>query len=41
MHNNPNLDLLKVNAYANFDEIPSISSQGIEQKWNFDYNQGS
>ena len=23
-HNNPNLDLVKVNAYANFDQIASI-----------------
>ena len=31
-HNNPNLDLVKVNAYANFDHIPSILSEYIERK---------
>ena len=31
-HNNPNLDLVKVNAYAKFDQIPLIHSQDIEQK---------
>ena len=40
MGNNPNLDLVKVNAYAKFDQIPSIRSQDIEQKRNFDDNQG-
>ena len=30
--NNPNLDVVKVNAYAKFDQIPSIHSQDIEQK---------
>ena len=35
-HNNPNLDLVKVNAYAKFDQIPSICSQDIELKWNSD-----
>ena len=40
MHNNPNLDLAKVNAYAKFSLIPLIRSQDIEQKRNFDNNQG-
>ena len=40
-HNNLNLDLVKVNAYANFGQIPSILSQGIEQKQSSDENQGS
>ena len=30
--NNPNLDLVLVNAYAKFDQIPPIHSQDIEQK---------
>ena len=38
--NNSNLDLVKVKAYAKFDQIPSISPQNIEQKQNFDNNQG-
>ena len=29
--NNPNLDLVKVNVYAKFDQIPSIRSEVIEQ----------
>ena len=32
--NNPKLDLVKVNACAKFDQIPSICSQDIEQKLN-------
>ena len=32
MHNNPNLDVVKVNVNAEFDRIPSICSQDIEQK---------
>ena len=36
--NNPNLDLVSIN--ANFGQIPSIRSQHIEQKQNFDINQG-
>ena len=39
-HNNPNLDLATVNAYAKFDHIPSICSQDIERKQNSDNNQG-
>ena len=30
--NNPNLELVKVNAYAKFDQILLIHSQDIEQK---------
>ena len=40
MHNNPNLDVVKVNVNAEFDWIPSICSQDIEQKWNSDANRG-
>ena len=40
MRNNPNLDLVKVNAYAKFDRIPSVCSQDIVRKRNFDNNQG-
>ena len=36
---NPNLELIKVNAYAKFDLIPSINSD-VEWKQNFDNNQG-
>ena len=32
MPNNPNLDLVKINAYAKFGLIPSIRSQDIEGK---------
>ena len=39
MFNNPNLDLVKVNVYAKFDQIPSICSEAIEQKLNFFNNQ--
>ena len=38
-NNNPNPDLVKINAYAKFDQIPSICLQDIEQKQNSD-NQG-
>ena len=38
--NNPTLDLVKVNAYAKVYQMPSIRSQEIEQKQNFDDNQG-
>ena len=37
--NNPNLDLVNINAYAKFSEIPSIHSQVIEWKQNSDINQ--
>ena len=29
MHNNPNLDVFNINAYAKFGQIPSIVSQDI------------
>ena len=32
----PNLDLVYINAYAKFDQIPSICSQDIEWKRNLD-----
>ena len=38
--NNPNLYVVKVNAYAKFDQVPSIHSQDIEWKQNSDDNQG-
>ena len=38
--NNPNLKLIKVNAYAKFDQIPSIRSQDNECKWTFGNNKG-
>ena len=31
-HNNPNLDLVKANAYAKSDQIPLTYSQDIERK---------
>ena len=37
---NPNLALVKVNAYTKFDQSPSIGSQDIERKQNSDVNQG-
>ena len=37
---NTNLDLVTVNVYTNFGLILSICSQDIEQKPNFDINQG-
>ena len=36
---NANLDVVKVNAYAKFDQIPSICSQDIEWKQNPHDNQ--
>ena len=38
--NNPNLDLVKLKAYAKFNQIPLIRSQDIEWTQNFDNNQG-
>ena len=38
---NPNLDLVNVNVYANFDQIPSICSEDIQRKRNFDNNEGT
>ena len=40
MYNNPNIDLVNMNAYIKFGEIQSICSQDIGQKQNFDVNQG-
>ena len=40
MCNNPNLDVVNINAYAKFGQIPSICSQDIERKRNYDINQG-
>ena len=37
---NTNLDLVNDNVYTNFGLILSIRSQDIEQKQNFDINQG-
>ena len=37
---NTNLDLVTNNVYTNFGLILSIPSQDIEQKQNFDVNQG-
>ena len=38
--NNPNLDLVNTNAYANFGQLPFICVQDIERKQNSDINQG-
>ena len=38
--NNPSLNVVKVNAYAKFDQIPSIRTQDIERKQNPHDNQG-
>ena len=38
--NNPNLDLVNINAYKKFGEILSICSQNIEGKIKSDINQG-
>ena len=40
MCNSPTQDLVTVSAYAKFDQIPSIRLQNIEQKQNFENNQG-
>ena len=37
--NNPNLDVVDINAYAKIGQIPSIRSQDIERKQNYDINQ--
>ena len=37
---NPNLDLVNINAYIKFGEILSILSKDIERKWKSDINQG-
>ena len=36
--NNTNLDLVNINAYAKFGQIPSMYSQDIERKRNSDIN---
>ena len=38
--NNPNVDLVNMNAYIKFGEILSICSQDIERRQNFGVNQG-
>ena len=40
MCNNPNVDLVNMNAYIKFGEILSIRSQDIKRKGNFGINQG-
>ena len=40
MSNNPNIDIVNMNAYIKFGEILSICSQVIEWKRNFGVNQG-
>ena len=40
MCNNPNVDLVNMNAYIMFGEILSICSQDIERKRNLGLNQG-
>ena len=39
--NNPNLDVVNINAHAKLGQMPSICSQDIERKRNSDINQGS
>ena len=36
MYNNPNLDIVNINAYIKLGEILSNWSQDIEWKWNYD-----
>ena len=38
MQNNPNIDLVNINAYTKFGKIQSICSQDIEQKNNYEGN---
>ena len=38
--NNPNIDLVSINSYIKFGKMLSFCSQDIEQKRNFDVNQG-
>ena len=40
MCNNPNVDLVNMNAYIKFSEILSICSQNIERKRSYDLSQG-
>ena len=37
--NNPNLDIVNINAYIKFSKIQLIFSQDIERKGNSDINQ--
>ena len=37
--NNPNLDVININAYTKFGEIPSIRSKAIERKRNSEIDQ--
>ena len=39
-YNNPNLDLVNINTYAKFGQIPYFCSQHIQLKRNSDVNQG-
>ena len=38
--NDPKLDVVNVDVHTKFDQIPSIHTQDIERKRNFDVNQG-
>ena len=38
--NNPNLDLVNINAYAKFGQLPYICVQDIERNQTFDITQG-
>ena len=40
MCNNPNVDLVNMNAYIKYCEILSVCSQDNERKLNFGVNQG-
>ena len=40
MCNNPNIDLVNINAYIKFGEILSIYSQDFERKQKIGVNQG-
>ena len=40
MYNNPNLDLININAYIKFGQNPSIGTQDIEKKQKSEVNQG-
>ena len=40
MCNNPNIDIVNINAYIKFGEILSICSQDIDRKRIFGVNQG-
>ena len=40
LFNHPNLYLVNTNAYTKFDQNPQINSQDIDNKQNFDVDQG-